>query len=282
MSGVSLQLQLRQGAVLLRRAEVPAPEAEARILACHLLGLDPTGLFTAPAMDLAQHEGFLELLARRAAGAPVQHLTGETWFRHVRLEIGPGAFVPRPETEVVAGWVVEQLATLGPSPLVVDLCTGSGAIARAVADEVPGARVHAVELSEDALVWAGRNLAGSGAELHAGDMADALPELDGRVDVVVCNPPYIPLEAWESVAPDVRDHDPHLALFSGADGLDAMRVLADVAARLLRSGGRLAAEHAEVQEHSVVQLFLDHGRWGDVRDHRDLNDRPRFVTAVRH
>nr|WP_156609832.1 peptide chain release factor N(5)-glutamine methyltransferase [Auraticoccus cholistanensis] len=275
-----MQQQLREAAGRLAAAGVAAPAAEARILAGHLLQVEPAALLTAPAMTPEQEQQLAELVRRRVAGAPVQHLTGEAWFRHVRLQVGPGVFVPRPETEVLVGWVLQQLSGLE-RPLVVDLCTGSGAIARAVADEAPHAVVHAVELSEDALVWAEQNLAGTTVQLHAGDMADALPELDGTVDVVVANPPYIPLSAWESVAPDVRDHDPHLALFSGADGLDAMRVLARTAARLLRPGGLVAAEHAEVQEEAVVQLFVDHGGWDAVRDHRDLNDRSRFVTAVR-
>src|SRR3712207_701589 len=144
------------------------------------------------------------------------------------------SFVPRPETEVMTGWAVEQLRPLVfrmQRPLVVELCTGSGAIAKALVDELPRLRVHAVELSEDAANWAARNLSGTSVELHLGDMASALPELNGTVDLVIANPPYIPLEAYESVAPEVRDHDPALALFSGEDGLDAIRVLVKVAAR---------------------------------------------------
>ncbi|MEZ5194691.1 MAG: methyltransferase [Nocardioides sp.] len=132
-------------------------------------------------------------------------------------------------------------------PVVVDLCTGSGAIALAVAHEAPHAQVYAVELDERAWEWAARNLAGSGVELRHGDMATAFDDLAGLVDVVTCNPPYIPLEAWESVAPGARDHDPELALFSGADGLDALRVLEARAAMLLRPGGVVGAEHADVQ-----------------------------------
>jgi release factor glutamine methyltransferase len=161
----------------------------------------------------------------------------------------------------------------------VDLCTGSGAIALAVADEVPHATVHAVEVDPAAQAWAERNLAGTGVELRRGDLATAFPELDGRVDVVVCNPPYIPLEAWESVAAEARDHDPHLALFSGADGLDTIRVLEQRAAALLRPGGVVGAEHADVQGESAPAVFAATGRWTDVRDHRDLAGRPRYLTA---
>ncbi len=164
-------------------------------------------------------------------------------------------------------------------PVVVDLGTGSGAIALSVATEVPSAEVHATELDDAAADWARRNLAGSGVDLRTGDMRDAFTDLDGSVDVVLCNPPYIPLEAYESVEPEARDHDPHLALFSGADGLDALRVVETVAARLLRPGGVAGAEHADVQGGSAPAVFAAAGRWSDVRDHEDLAGRPRFVTA---
>jgi release factor glutamine methyltransferase len=152
-------------------------------------------------------------------------------------------------------------------------------MALAIATEVPEAEVHAVELDERAHAWAQRNLAGSGVDLRQGDMADAFGDLDGSVDVIVCNPPYIPLEAYESVEAEARDHDPDLALWSGQDGLDAMRVLETVAARLLRAGGVAGAEHAEVQAASAPAVFAATGRWCDVRDNLDLAGRPRFVTA---
>jgi release factor glutamine methyltransferase len=186
--------------------------------------------------------------------------------------------VPRPETELLAGWAVDR-AGEREHAVVVDLCTGSGAIALSVATEVPTAAVHAVELDPGALGWARRNLAGAGVDLRAGDMADAFTDLDGTVDVVVCNPPYIPLEAWESVAPEARDHDPALALWSGDDGLEALRVLEATAARLLRPGGVVGAEHADVQGESAPGVFAGTGRWAEVRDHVDLSGRPRYLTA---
>jgi release factor glutamine methyltransferase len=194
-------------------------------------------------------------------------------------------FVPRPETEVMTGWALEQLRPLVfqmQRPLVVELCTGSGAIAKALVDELPRLRVHAVEMSEDAARWAERNLAGTGVELHVGDMARAVPELDGTVDLVIANPPYIPLEAYESVPVEVRDHDPTVALFSGDDGLDAIRVVVDVAARLLRPAGLLCFEHADLQGESAPAVAVASGAFIGVRDHRDLAGRPRFVTAVRN
>jgi release factor glutamine methyltransferase len=164
---------------------------------------------------------------------------------------------------------------------VVDLCTGSGAIAKAVATEVPGSRVFAVEVSADAHAWAERNLADTDVTLLLGDMAEALPELDGTVDLVVCNPPYVPLEAYDSVVAEARDHDPTIALFSGDDGLDAIRVLTVTAARLLRPGGLLTFEHAEVQAEAAPAVVVASGGYRTVRDHHDLTGRPRFVTAVR-
>jgi len=138
-----------------------------------------------------------------------------------------------------------------------------------------------VEMSEDAARWAERNLAGTGVELHVGDMAQAVPELDGTVDLVIANPPYIPLEAFESVAPEARDHDPTVALFSGLDGLDAIKIVVEVATRLLRPAGLLTFEHADVQGDSAPAVVTASEAFTAVRDHRDLTGRPRFVTAVR-
>jgi len=221
------------------------------------------------------------LVERRAGGEPVQYLTGRAWFRTVEVAVAPGVFIPRPETEVMTGWAIERLRTLGEHPVVVELCAGSGAISAAIAAERPGCRQYAVELSPEAARAAEANLAGTGVALAEGDMDGAFPELDGQVDLVIANPPYIPLEAWEHVAADVRTHEPALALFSGMDGLDAMKVVARTAARLLRPGGLVCAEHAEVQSESAVAVFATAGAFTQVADNTDLNDRPRFVTAVR-
>ncbi len=270
---------------MLAAAGVASPDFDAAELLAHVLGTTRSALPFVDAVTPDQAEAFEALLLRRARREPLQHLTGTAGFRYLDVAVGPGVFVPRPETELLAGWAVEQAAALvgqgsqERTPVVVDLCTGSGAIALAVATEVPAAQVHAVELGESAHAWAERNLAGSGVDLRHGDMADAFADLDGRVDVVVCNPPYIPLEAYESVAAEARDHDPELALFSGADGLDALRVLERVAARLLRPGGVVGAEHADVQGASVPALFARAGRWADVRDHEDLAGRSRYTTA---
>lgn len=275
----------RAAAARLREAGVASPERDAELLLAHVLDVGLGRLLLVDDVDADQRERYDALVARRAAREPLQHLVGTAAFRHVELAVGPGVFVPRPETELLAGWAIEQAQLVSTlvegerAPVVVDLCTGSGAIARAVADEVPGADVHAVELDEQAYVWAERNLAGTGVDLRPGDMATAFDDLAGAVDVVVCNPPYIPLEAWESVAVEARDHDPHLALFSGDDGLDAMRVLERRAALLLRPGGVVGAEHADVQGAAAPGVFAASGRWLDVTDHPDLAGRPRYLTA---
>jgi len=265
-------------AARLRDAGVASPEHDAAELLAHVLGTTRGRLALVDGVPDDALATYDALVVRRAAREPLQHLTGSAHFRFVELAVGPGVFVPRPETELLAGWAVEQAMSLE-APVVVDLCTGSGAIARAVAHEVPHARVHAVELDPAAHAWAERNLTGTGVDLRLGDMAIAFDDLAGAVDVIACNPPYIPLDAWESVAPEARDHDPSAALWSGDDGLDAMRVLEARAALLLRPGGVVGAEHADAQGSSAPAVFSATGRWSEVRDHRDLADRPRFLTA---
>ena len=260
----------------LREAGVASPEHDAAELLAHVMGTSRSRLPLIEHVDEDQQEEYDALVTRRVDREPLQHLTGTAWFRHVSLQVGPGVFTPRPETELLAGWAVEAASPLE-RPVVVDLCTGSGAIAKAVAHEVPHAEVHAVELSPEAHRYAEENL--TGVDLRLGDAFTAFDDLVGTVDVVVCNPPYVPLEAWESVAPEARDHDPHLALFSGDDGLDAIRLLAVRAAELLKPGGVAGVEHADVQGKSVPEIFVGTGRWTEVRDHPDLTGRARFTTA---
>ncbi len=279
---LSASAALRSATATLAAAGVDSPDHDAAELLAHVLGTTRSRLPLVGELPAQRREEYDALVGRRARREPLQHLVGSAAFRYVELAVGPGVFTPRPETELLAGWGVDrarEVVASGRSPVVVDLCTGSGAIALALATEVPEARVHAVELSEDALAWASKNLTGSGVDLRQGDMAGAFPDLDGTVDVVLCNPPYIPLDAYLTVAEEARVHDPHLALFSGEDGLEAMRVVEQVAARLLRPAGVLGAEHADVQGESAPAVFAATGRWADVRDHRDLAGRPRYTTA---
>lgn len=282
--GTSVTDQLRAATRRLAAAGAQSPAAEARVLLAHVLDCDLSSLLVAGVPAADQVARLTELVAHRVRGVPLQHLTGEAWFRTVRVTVGPGVFLPRPETEVMTGWAIDRLRELPAGdrePVVVELCAGSGAISLAIATEAPGCRQYAVELSTEAYPFLARNLAGTGVTVIEGDMADALHELTAAADLVICNPPYVPLDAFEGVTEEVRRHEPPMALFSGPDGLAAMRVLARAGARLLRSGGLLCAEHAELQEHSAPAVFVDHGAWHGIRRHRDLTERPRFVTAVR-
>ncbi|MCW2809939.1 MAG: Release factor glutamine methyltransferase [Friedmanniella sp.] len=268
----------------LESAGVESPQQDARLLLAHVCDVEPARLPLLDHVRPDQQERFRAAVTARASRVPLQHLTGRAYFRYLELAVGPGVFVPRPETEVMTGWAIDHLRrmrTQGQRPLVVELCAGSGAIAKAIATEVPGVEVHAVELSVDAAEYAERNLRDTGVFLHIEDMAMALHELDGSVDLLIANPPYIPLEAYESVAPEARDHDPTVALFSGQDGLDAIRVVAQVGVRLLHPAGLLAVEHADVQGESAPAAVAQTLAYTGVRDNRDLTGRPRFVTAVR-
>jgi release factor glutamine methyltransferase len=281
---------LTQAVGQLRDVGLESPQQEARQLLAYAAGVELARLPLLDTVEDAQAAYFLSLINKRAHRVPLQHLTGRAHFRYLELEVGPGVFVPRPETEVMTGWAIEQLRPMvyavarGESrhlPVVVELGTGSGAVAKSIATELTGTRVYAVEVSEEAAAYAARNLADTTVELQVRDMVGALPELNGTVDLVISNPPYIPLEAFESVVPEVRDHDPLLALFAGQDGLDAIRVVVAEAARLLRPAGLICVEHADVQGESAQQILVRQRGFAGVRDHPDLNGRPRFVTAVR-
>jgi release factor glutamine methyltransferase len=284
---VSLLLdEIALAAARLAEAGVESPRAEAELIAAHVHGVRRTELSQVP--DSAFDARFWEGIGRRAAREPLQHITGCAYFRYLELEVGPGVFVPRPETEVMTGWAIDRLREMDVAePLVADLGTGSGAIALAIAQEVPRARVHAVEADPIARSWTERNVkrvvaaapyTAGRVTVHGGDFADALPELDGQVDLVVSNPPYIPVGA--TVQPEVGEYDPPAALWSGADGLDAIRTVERVARRLLRPGGLLAVEHGAPQGAAVYWVFPEEAGWRDTRNHKDLARRDRFVTTT--
>ncbi|MGY3516810.1 peptide chain release factor N(5)-glutamine methyltransferase [Micromonospora sp. PTRAS2] len=274
-----------RAARVLAAAGIDAPRVEAELLAVHVLGVPRGRLALADGLTPDQLDRYDALVARRADREPLQHLTGSAAFRHLELAVGPGVFVPRPETELLAGWGVDQARAGG--PLVVDLCSGSGAIALAVAQEAPAARVVAVERSPAALAWLRRNAADRAAagdrpvEVVAADVTDPglLSDLEGRVDVLLCNPPYVPRAV--EVPPEVAAHDPDEAVFGGADGLDVIRPVLARAARLLRPGGVLGVEHDDTHGAAVPALLVADGRYEAVEEHRDLAGRPRFATARR-
>ncbi|MFH9323855.1 peptide chain release factor N(5)-glutamine methyltransferase [Streptomyces albus] len=275
-----LLAEVAQATQRLADAGVPSPRFDAEELAAFVHGVKRGELHRVADADFDAR--YWEAVARREAREPLQHITGRAFFRYLELHVGTGVFVPRPETESVVGWAIDAVRAMDVAePLIVDLCTGSGAIALALAQEVPRSRVHAVELDEGALEWARKNVEGSRVVLHHGDARTALPELDGQVDLVISNPPYIPLTEWEYVAPEARDHDPQVALFSGEDGLDLIRGLERTAHRLLRPGGVVVIEHADTQGGQVPWIFTEDRGWADAADHPDLNNRPRFATARR-
>ena len=275
---------LAAAAAELAAAGVPAPRVDAELLAAHLLGCSRGRVRALAFTDAPVPAGYAGLVRERARRIPLQHLTGRAAFRHLELAVGPGVFVPRPETETVAQLAIDaaraRLAADG-TVRVVDLGTGSGAIAAAVAEEVPEAEVTAVELSDLALAWAERNLEPRGVRLVHADLRTALPDEDGRYDVVVSNPPYIPAAAVPN-EPEAADHDPKMALYGGGeDGLALPHAAAATAARLLRSGGFFVMEHAEVQAQALARHLENAGSWLDVRGHEDLNGRPRATSAVK-
>jgi release factor glutamine methyltransferase len=261
-------------------AGIASPRFDVEELAAFVLGQPRSRLLLVDGFDRDQQVRFDELVEERARRVPLQHLTGVAGFRRLELAVGPGVFVPRPETELLAGWAIEAAAEL-PAPVVVDLCTGSGAIALAVAEECPKARVYGVEREPLALAWARRNAAGTAVTLVEGDATapDVLSELDGTVDVLVTNPPYVPDGA--SVSPEVAEHDPAAALWGGPDGLDVVRGLLVRAAALLRPDGVLGIEHADAQGETLPALVRRSQEFEAVTDHRDLAGRPRYTTARR-
>ncbi|MEU4793364.1 peptide chain release factor N(5)-glutamine methyltransferase [Micromonospora tulbaghiae] len=279
-------LVINRVARALAAAGVEAPRAEAEQLAAYVLEVPRGRLALADGFTPAQRDRLDALVGRRLTREPLQHLLGSAGFRHLELAVGPGVFVPRPETELLAGWGIERAREYA-APLVVDLCSGSGAIALAVAQEVPAARVVAVERSPAALAWLRRNAAGRAAagdrpiEVVAADVTDPdlLADLAGQVDVLLCNPPYVPRSV--TVPPEVAGHDPDEAVFGGVDGLDVIRPVVDRAAALLRPGGAIGIEHDDTHASAVPALLRGDGRYDRVAEHRDLAGRPRWASASR-
>lgn len=276
---MSLAEAVREATAILAAAGVPSPRVDAELLAEHLLDVGLGRLRVMLLGDSRVPEGYAELVAERAQRVPLQHITGVAHFRYLQLAVGPGVFVPRPETESVVQLVIDRLQGMT-RPKVVDLGTGSGAIAGSIAHEVPGAEVVAVEFSEFAHAWAQKNLAPLGVELVRGDLRDALPDRSGTFDVVVSNPPYIPSEAVPN-EPEVALHDPPEALYGGGtDGMELPTAAAASAARLLVPGGYFVMEHAEVQSGGIAAMLKTTGQWTDITSHRDLNGKERATSAV--
>jgi len=275
---------LAAAAARLAAAGVASPRVDAELLAAYTLGVGRGRLLLIDTLRGDELRRFDELVAERARRIPLQHLLGTAAFRHLELAVGPGVFVPRPETELLAGWGIARTA---PGATVVDLCSGTGAIALSVADEAEPGRVFAVERSPAALAYLRRNAAAFPAvRVVPGDVTDPelladpeLAECRGGVDVLLCNPPYVP--DGTAVPPEVADHDPAEAVFGGADGLVLIRPVIALAAALLRPGGAVGIEHDDVHAEAVVELLRNDGRFADVAAHEDLAGRPRYATARR-
>lgn len=278
---------LRAAAARLGDAGVPDPDVDAELLLGFVLGTGRGGVQAAAIrgdrIDADEASRLHTLVERRATREPLQHIIGVAPFRHLELRVGPGVFVPRPETEVVAQLAIDALrAAASAAPVAVDLGTGSGAIALAMATEVPHAQVYAAENSVDAFVWTKENFARVGADnarLAFIDLERAFPELDGTVSVVASNPPYVP-DAAIPRDPEVRFFDPPAALYGGADGLDVVRVLSRVGLRLAHSGATIVIEHGEWQGESIRAILSADG-WRAAATHPDLTMRDRATTAVR-
>ncbi|MEY3855651.1 MAG: hypothetical protein RJA45_121, partial [Actinomycetota bacterium] len=245
---------LSRGSQLLASAGIDSAEVDAQLLAAHVLGISrgelQAQLFLNP--EISQDNELLELFQKRSERIPLQHLTGVAYFRNLTLAVGPGVFIPRPETE---GVVDLAIAALPKDGIAVDLCTGSGAIAISIATEVPNSRVYAWELNPDSETYIRKNLRGN-VELVMGDIIDdhqLFDELAGTVDVVISNPPYIPTWAVPKDL-EVQLHDPALALYGGFDGMDIIRVVSRRALQLLKPGGFLVVEHADTQGQLVADL----------------------------
>lgn len=268
-------------------AGIESSRADAELLVAHCAELNRSDLAIKIIMDESIEDATLatirSLANRRAAREPLQHLTGKAYFRNLELVVGPGVFVPRPETEGVAQLAIDALkAVPGPEPIAVDLATGSGAIALSLATEVAHAKVFAVELNPDSIKYTAQNFDRYGSEntqLSEGDLEFAFDELFGQVDVLVSNPPYIPQD-MVPIYPEVANFDPAMALYGGSDGLDLVRVIARRGLLLLKPGGTIVLEHADIQGDAVREILEAEG-YRQVSQHRDFNLRDRAVTAVR-
>ena len=287
MNSNSIESVLERAVAILESAGVSGARVDAELLVGHVLGMSRGGVqaraLTGGTLSNDDLVAVSETVERRASREPLQHITGRAPFRNLELAVGPGVFVPRPETEFVAQFAIDALrAVASDSPVGVDLGTGSGAIALAMATEVPHARVWGVEVSPRAFIWTKQNFRETGATNATAvfaDLAVALPELNGLVDVAISNPPYLPLGAIPR-DPEVRLFDPEIALYGGNDGLDIVRHVSTTALRLVRPGGTLVIEHGELQASEIAQLLRNDG-WSAVASHRDLLGRDRATTAVR-
>lgn len=267
----------------LTAAGVLSPSVDAELLGCFVLNVSRSDLTMLSLRDeLFTKDQFVEfetVVLRRVKREPLQHITGIAPFRHLELHVGRGVFIPRPETEQLVGLALERLRIID-KPLVVDLCSGSGAIAIALTTELSGSRVLSVEVSVEAFEFLSANYQKYGLNSKNAkneDLASAFEELQGQVDLVISNPPYIPNSAVP-IDLEVQLHEPSLALYGGEDGLDVIRRISTRALFLLKSSGLLLLEHSDSQAQAVSQLLLSQG-WQEVVSSQDLAGKDRITSA---
>lgn len=267
----------------LASAGVPSPGVDADLLLCHVLGISRSELklreLRGDVFQGEQREQFTALVAARRTRIPLQHLTGVAHFRYLELKVGPGVFTPRPETETVVQLGLDFVAAHRiDAPSCIDLCSGSGAIAAALASELPGSRVWAVELSTEAIGYTRANCLPHQITVLHQDATSLPGQFNGSMDLVISNPPYIPPNAIPREA-EVRDHDPDMALYGlGEDGLQIPRAISAQAMKLLRPGGYFVMEHAEVQQDSAAAMLREAG-FERVAGHEDLTGRARATSG---
>ncbi len=278
-----LRRAIDTAAAQLAEAGIDSARYDAEELAAHLVGTERGRLTLLEAPGDEFFGRYRDIVAARSQRVPLQHLTGTAVFGPVTLHVGPGVFIPRPETEAILAWAAAQPLTA--RSVIVDLCTGSGALAVALAHHRPAARVIGIDDSDAALAYARRNTEGTAVELVRADVTELvsrpglLSELDGRVDLVVANPPYVPDDT--AVEAEVAQHDPPHAVFGGADGMAVIGAVVGLAGRWLRPGGLFAVEHDDTTSPQTVELIETTGRFEDIVARKDLAGRPRFVTARR-
>jgi release factor glutamine methyltransferase len=274
-----LRRAIDSAAALLAEAGIDSARCDAEQLAAHVAGTERGRLTLIESIDDEFFVRFHDVVAARSRRVPLQHLTGTAAFGPVVLHVGPGVFIPRPETEAILEWATAQ--RLAAEPLIVDLCTGSGALAVALARHWPAARVIGIDDSDAAMDYARRNIEGTAVELVRADVTTPglLPEFDRRVDLVVANPPYVPDSV--PLEPEVARHDPPHAVFGGSDGMAVIAAVVGLAGRWLCPGGLFAVEHDDSTSSRTVELIDGTGLFEDIQARRDLTGRPRFVSARR-
>jgi release factor glutamine methyltransferase len=274
-----LRSAIDSATTLLADAGIDSARYEAEELAAHLTGTERGRLPLIDSPDDTFFDRYHAAIAARSRRVPLQHITGTAAFGPLRLLVGPGVFIPRPETEAILEWATAQ--RLPDAPVIVDLCTGSGALAIALAQHWPEARLLGIDDSDAALEYARKNSAGTKVELLHADVTkpDLLSDLDGQVDLVVANPPYVPDGA--PVEPEVSHYDPSHAVFGGADGMTVINAIVRLAGRWLRPGGFFAVEHDDTASSVTCELISGTELFDDVVAQTDLTGRPRFVTARR-